>query len=791
MNKRFLQKAASLILAAACTAGLLAPPALAAGEGGALQSDLEGEIQIAAQLQTETGSQTPVEGESQTPVEGEGQTPGEGEGQTPGEEEGQTPGEEEGQTPGEEEGQTPGEEESQTPGEEEGQTPGEEESQTPGEEEGQTPGEEEGQTPGEEEGQTPAEEEGQTPGEEESQTPDKEEEDDQEEQTACRYHTWKNNYTSPTCTEKGRYVRTCTKCGVQELLQETDPIGHTYRSTVTRQPTVDREGEETYTCVRCGDTYTKPIDKLPQAQVAVQTGNRNSGSTALPKLSAQEITRLLEQAPLALTGELFDVQPSVTAPYSTGQVKSSALQAALNRLNAMRRIAGLPSVALDASLCQSAQYGAVVTAANGGLNHYPTKPAGMDESFYKEGKSACSSSNLSAGSSLTGAVDAFMEDDGSNNVATVGHRRWQLNPSMGKVGFGYAESGTGYGRYVVEKVFDRSGGSVDYDFVAWPASGNFPGDLISRSVPWSISLNPKLYSTPSASDITVTVTRQSDGKTWTFRSGSADGIFYVSTTGMGEGPCIIFRPASDSYTGSYTVSVQGLKAKNGQSVADFTYQVDFFSLQGEEEQEEKPEAQQPDGQKPEDGSGSASGQIFPDVPAAHWAAGSIRRAVEEGIVKGYTDGTFRPATTTTGAYFSAFLARAFYAGEFADRSVTPWYQPYTQTMQRHGILDGTDMGEDFTSSVNRPLTRYDMAQMMYNVLLDCGAQMPDSAAMKQAQGQIPDWSGVPAGYRQAVSACYALGLLKGLGDGSFGGAQSMSRAEGCEVVFRLVDYMQQ
>src|SRR5699024_1194668 len=105
---------------------------------------------------------------------------------------------------------------------------------------------------------------------------------------------------SPTCTEKGRYVRTCPKCGVQELLQETDPIGHTYRSTVTRQPTVDREGEETYTCVRCGDTYTKPIDKLPQAQVAVQTGNRNSGSTALPKLSAQEITRLLEQAPLAL-----------------------------------------------------------------------------------------------------------------------------------------------------------------------------------------------------------------------------------------------------------------------------------------------------------------------------------------------------------------------------------------------------------------------------------------------------------------------------------------------------------
>lgn len=45
---------------------------------------------------------------------------------------------------------------------------------------------------------------------------------------------------------------------------------------------------------------------------------------------------------------------------------------------------------------------------------------------------------------MTGAVDGFMEDSDAGNIAMVGHRRWQLNPKMGKVGFGTA------GRFVAE-----------------------------------------------------------------------------------------------------------------------------------------------------------------------------------------------------------------------------------------------------------------------------------------------------------------------------------------------------
>lgn len=98
----------------------------------------------------------------------------------------------------------------------------------------------------------------------------------------------------------------------------------------------------------------------------------------------------------------------------------------------------------------------------------------MSDDFYKEARSASSTSNLSAGYTLVGSVDSWMEDSDASNIAGVGHRRWQLNPVLGKVGFGFALGEGGYGAYAAEKVMDKSGSGCAYDFVSWPASGNFP-----------------------------------------------------------------------------------------------------------------------------------------------------------------------------------------------------------------------------------------------------------------------------------------------------------------------------
>ena len=315
------------------------------------------------------------------------------------------------------------------------------------------------------------------------------------------------------------------------------------------------------------------------------SGYKKSGSLSMEKLSQQEIKNLLASAPLNNDTDVFEVEPTLS-PCTTGRVKPAAIQAATDRLTALRKLAGLPGVTMDTALNENAQYGAVLMAILGKITHYPPKPSGVDDYFYEQGSEAAGSSNLFAGVNLTHSVDGFMDDTDVSNIDRVGHRRWQLNPVLSKVGFGYARNtNSSYGQYVTEKVHDKSGAYVDYDFVGWPASGNFPsGQLFFESnTAWSVSLNPGKYSAPSQSAITVTLTRDSDNRKWTFSGSSyspsdSGDYFIVDNQGFGINNCIIFRPSGiTTYDGLYTVEITGLKDRKGNAV-DFAYQVNFFDL---------------------------------------------------------------------------------------------------------------------------------------------------------------------------------------------------------------------
>ena len=67
----------------------------------------------------------------------------------------------------------------------------------------------------------------------------------------------------PTCTESGHNeYDECRTCDYSTLTI-IPPLGHSYDSgVVTKEASCTEEGIITYTCTRCGDTYTKPIEKL-------------------------------------------------------------------------------------------------------------------------------------------------------------------------------------------------------------------------------------------------------------------------------------------------------------------------------------------------------------------------------------------------------------------------------------------------------------------------------------------------------------------------------------------------
>ena len=485
---------------------------------------------------------------------------------------------------------------------------------------------------------------------------------------------WTYETVKATCAKEGRSYRICKVCGYEETLSTAKKTDHTWEQK-TVQATATAGGRTYRVCKVCGTEETlsttepvKPVD-----------ASHGSGSTDLPKLSQAEITQLLNSLPAESFDSMYEQQPSSSAPYAAGKIKASVLEATLARLNVMRRIAGLPAVSLDSSLTEQAQYGAVVVST-GPLTHTPAKPAGMDNSFYQTGYKAASSSNLASGYGLVRSIDGWMFDSDGSNIDRLGHRRWQLNPTMGKTGFGAARSTT------VEWAFDRSGSGCDYNYIAWPSSGNFPNDLFGNSTAWSVTVNPNIYAVPSASDLTVTVTRKRDGTSWTLGksntySPSSKLYFNVDTAGYGVSNCIIFRPDENgTYSGIYSVEIEGLRYKNG-GAASLAYEVDFFSTNGS-----GGSAQQP----------TEPGNPFTDVPAGSYYHDAVLWALDKGVTTGVTATQFQPNSTCTRGQVVTFLWRAKGSPEpktktnpFTDvSSSSPFYKAILWA-QENGITTGT------------------------------------------------------------------------------------------------------
>lgn len=586
-------------------------------------------------------------------------------------------------------------------------------------------------------------------------------------------HTWVDQEEPATCTKTGLRWQECSVCGTKQGMQSIAKTAHDYVAAVTREPTTTQQGMQTYTCSVCGASYTEAIPVVALDPSAPHV----SGSTAMSKLSKEEIVQLLKDNPNTLpVSDIYDVVPSCTAPYSPGKVKDVVLRATLNRLNALRRLAGVPAVELDQALCESAQYGAVLLAVSD-FSHTPAKPADMDDAFYQTAKAATSSSNIYSGGPLPSRPDGYMDDSDGGNVDRLGHRRWQLNPTMGKIGFGTASRTGGSSGPSTEKVFDRSGAGCDYDFIGWPASGNFPSNLFGGNVAWSVTLNPAQYQTPSQSQIKVTLTRKSDGKVWSFSgssytAASSGAYFHVDTAGYGVSNCIIFRPDGvKTYEGVYSVRIDGLKTKAGQDVTNFEYEVEFFDVNAPSTSTETPKA------------------TFTDVSSDFWAYKDIQQAYEDGVLEGtsYDAATgvrrFDPESTLEVAQFIAILTRGFYAAEVnaSTAGSSPWYARNLEVCNRHGLLDG--LGQ---VNMGSGITRYQMARMMLNVLHDKGKPNPSQAELNSAISKIGDWSQVGSAYQEAVSVCYQLGLLRGKDSaGTFKGTDTLKRSECAAVYIRL------
>ena len=290
----------------------------------------------------------------------------------------------------------------------------------------------------------------------------------------------------------------------------------------------------------------------------------------------EEIRAFIAEHPATLSDPItYKTEPSLSEPYSPGVLSDETETSALNMLNQVRFIAGLHAdVTLDENYSYLVSAASLLNCLNNQMSHYPSRPdvlagAAYDK-LYSDGGTGARRGNLAYGyRNLNDTIiRGWCADDGQFEV---GHRRWILNPTMGKTGFGAA------GIHSTMYAHDTSGKGGEYN-VAWPAQ-MMPVEYFSSEYPWSLSVGTSV----NANDVSVKMVRRSDNKTWNFKKVDSedvilfDDIFYVNNGGYGT-------PGNISFQTLFNPEV-----RNG-AIYDITvtigsreirYSVSFFSLESD------------------------------------------------------------------------------------------------------------------------------------------------------------------------------------------------------------------
>ena len=170
---------------------------------------------------------------------------------------------------------------------------------------------------------------------------------------------------------------------------------------------------------------------------------------------------------------------------------------------------------------------------------------------------------------------------------------------------------------------------------------------------------------------------------------------------------------------------------------------------------------------------------FSDVTAAHWASDSVYRLTISGLVKGYTDSTFRPENSITRAEFMAFLIRTLKDSKLTtDVNGTDWFtkEGYKNTAVQLGLIKAYRTADYY----NKNITRGEMARMIYTLMAYQGEIVEVSY-----QSKLTDVSS--SSYMKEITVCEYYGIINGYPDMTFNELKTATRAEAMKIIAKYLE----
>lgn len=174
---------------------------------------------------------------------------------------------------------------------------------------------------------------------------------------------------------------------------------------------------------------------------------------------------------------------------------------------------------------------------------------------------------------------------------------------------------------------------------------------------------------------------------------------------------------------------------------------------------------------------------FSDIKG-HWAEAKIQAWNDEGLIKGYSDGSFKPNNYITRAEFMNVVNHAFgytrqAAISFKDVSEGSWYYEAVSIASEAGYINGYT---DHTVKPEDPITRQEVAIMI--------TKIKKLIKDEKTANFFNDSSSIAAWSKGAIGAVAAESIMEGYSDGSFKPLNSITRAEAVAALDNALHFVQ-
>lgn len=169
----------------------------------------------------------------------------------------------------------------------------------------------------------------------------------------------------------------------------------------------------------------------------------------------------------------------------------------------------------------------------------------------------------------------------------------------------------------------------------------------------------------------------------------------------------------------------------------------------------------------------------------HWAEARIRKYMNDGIVTGFTDGSFRPDRAVSRAEFITIINRFFKLKEraevfYPDVSENAWYRTELEIAVKAGYIAANHTAHfKADEQVTRQEAAVIIAKKMKFVLSDEGHEAE----------RYEDWQEIPAWSIASVNALLRYGIMEGYPDNHFRCQGHVTRAEVLSLIDRLSPYL--